>query len=158
MSGKRDYYDILGVPRDATAEQIKKAYRQLARTLHPDRNRSDPQAGEKFKEVVEAYQVLSDPEKRARYDRFGHEAPGGFDLDFADFGFGNIFDLFFGTEGSRPAARPRAQRGNDLRYDLHITLEEVAHGTQREVEVPTLTPCPTCEGTGSADGLSLIHI
>jgi len=150
MSSKRDYYQVLGVDRGASQEEIKKAYRALARTLHPDRNRDDPEASEKFKEVVEAYQVLSDPEKRARYDRWGHEAPGGFDIDFSDFGFGDIFDIFFGTGTARRAGRPRPQRGADLRYDLHLSLEEVAHGTQREIEVPRLVPCQACAGTGSA--------
>ncbi len=151
MSGKRDYYEVLGVPRDASPEGIKKAYRRLARTLHPDQNRDDPQANEKFKDVVEAYQVLSDPEKRARYDHFGHEAPGGFDINFADLGLGDFFDMVFGTGFGRASPRPRATRGSDLRFDLQITLEEVYRGSQREIEVPRLVPCSACQGTGSAD-------
>ena len=152
MAGKRDYYEVLGVARNAGPNDIKRAYRSLARQYHPDANRTDPEAEEKFKELAEAYQVLSDPDKRARYDTYGHDAPGGFGVDFSGFGFPDLFSLFFGGHFGQPSdAGRRAQRGSDLRYDLQVTLEEVATGVQRELEVPRLAACEACDGTGSAD-------
>jgi molecular chaperone DnaJ len=167
---KRDYYEVLGVSRDATQDEIKRAYRRLAKRYHPDLNK-DGGSAEKFKEVAEAYEVLSDPEKRAQYDRFGHVGPEqGFDFDFHDFrrareafdefGFGRsafdeIFDLFFG-EGLRTrrarAKRSRAQRGEDLEYRLKVSLEDVAFGTKLRITVPRYVACEHCGGTGVEPG------
>ncbi|HAG06760.1 MAG: Chaperone protein DnaJ [Clostridia bacterium 62_21] len=155
---KRDYYEVLGVSRDASQEEIKKAYRKLARQYHPDVNKDDPQAAEKFKEIAEAYAVLSDPEKRAQYDRYGHAGPEGqgfgFDFsnfDFRNFGFGDIFgdliDAFFG--GGR---REGPERGHDLRYELELTFREAAFGVEREIRVPRTEVCDACGGTGAAPG------
>ena len=159
MADKRDYYEILGVSRSASAEEVKRAYRRLARKHHPDVNPGDNRAEARLKEINEAYEVLSDPEKRGLYDRFGHSAvsgaPGtadyGFSVDFG--GFGDIFDLFFGT-GGRQTARQRAaaQRGSDLRYDIELTLEEAATGAQRTIRLSRLKTCDLCEGSGSAPG------
>lgn len=160
---RRDYYEILNVPRDAGKDDIKNAYRKLALQYHPDRNKS-PEAEETFKEISEAYAVLSDDEKRAQYDQFGH---AGIDsryswddlfrgVDFGEifrdigFGFGgfdSIFDRFFGTGGRR-----RVARGADLRYDTSISLEETYSGVRREIEVPRTEICPTCGGTGAKPG------
>ena len=151
---KRDYYEVLGVEKGATADEIKKAYRQLARKLHPDVNKDDPQAEEKFKETKEAYDVLSDPDKRAQYDRFGHAAAngqgfGGFgDADFSG-GFSDIFDMFFGGGGGGRSAN-RARRGSDLRYDLSITLKEAMSGKEVELKIPKQETCIHCGGTGAA--------
>jgi molecular chaperone DnaJ len=156
----RDYYEVLGVPRDATVDRIKKAYRGLAVKYHPDRNPGDAEAEERFKEASQAYAVLSDPEKRAQYDRFGHRAVdsqgfGGFDPsafgDFADilgdlFGFGDIFG------GRRGRGRNARQRGRDLQYTLKISLEEAAEGVERSIRVPRLEGCETCSGSGSKPG------
>jgi len=164
MSSKRDYYEVLNVPRDASEEDIKKAYRKLALQFHPDRNKS-PEAEEKFKELSEAYAVLSDDEKRMQYDRFGHEGIAGrytwddifrgadFETIFRDTGFGfggftTIFDAFFG--GARSGYRSR--RGADLRHDLEITLEEVAFGLDKEVEIAGFKVCETCRGSGIKAG------
>ncbi|MCD6505525.1 molecular chaperone DnaJ [Candidatus Poribacteria bacterium] len=157
---KRDYYEILGVSRDASQEEIKRAYRRLAMKYHPDKNPGDKEAEERFKEVNEAYEVLSDPEKRARYDQFGHagfRGPTGTGGDFSfDFGFGAFEDIisdifgdfsdFFG--GSRRRAGPR--RGDDIRYDLEVTLEEILAGKTVPIEVIRTETCPRCHGTGSA--------
>jgi molecular chaperone DnaJ len=157
---KRDYYEVLGVSRDASAEEIKKAYRKLARQYHPDANREDPDAEEKFKEVAEAYDVLSDSQKRARYDQFGHMdgqgqwGNGGFG-GFEGFGggFGDIFDMFFGGGmGGGREQRRGPQRGADLRYDLEIAFEEAAFGLETEIKVPRMENCPACEGTGAREG------
>ncbi len=159
MPGKRDYYEILGVRRSASSEEIKKAYRKLALKYHPDRNPGDKEAEEKFKEASEAYQVLSDPERRAQYDRFGHAAfeqggagCGGFDFSASTFEdlFGEIFGEFFGTSGKR--SRSRARRGEDLRYDLEISFEEAAFGTEKTIQVPRLASCDACRGRGTKDG------
>lgn len=161
--GKRDYYEVLGVPRTASEADIKKAFRQLARKYHPDANPNDPTAEEKFKEINEAYEVLSDPEKRSRYDQFGHAAgpagPGGgfTGTDFGGFngfgGFEDIFDAFFG--GTRAQARPRGpERGADLRYDLDITFEEAAFGTEKEIEFHRIENCSKCDGSGARPGTS----
>src|SRR5271169_5733346 len=159
-NNKRDYYEVLGVSRTASEDEIKKSYRRLAIQFHPDRNPGDRQAEDKFKEVNEAYQVLSDAEKRAQYDRFGHAAfqgPqagggfGGFDFSqgFEDV-FSDIFGDFFGT--GRGRARSRTRRGDDLRYDLEIEFEEAARGTEKTVKIARLAPCEACKGTRSRDG------
>ncbi len=164
LAEKRDYYQVLGVPRGASQEEIKQAYRRLARQLHPDANPGDPTAEEKFKAVSEAYQVLSDPEKRARYDQFGHAAfdpraggpagPGagpfgGFD-PFQ--GLDDIFDAFFGGTGRRAAGRPRAQAGADLQVEVSVSLEEAARGADRVIELPRVETCPDCRGSGARPG------
>ena len=153
---KRDYYEILGVAKDASQDDIKKAYRQLARKLHPDVNHDDPQAEDKFKEAKEAYDVLSNQDKRAQYDRFGHAGAngqgfGGFDGAEFGGGFSDIFDMFFGGgggAGARGGNRPR--RGTDLRYDLSITLKEAMTGKEVELKLPKQETCQTCDGTGAA--------
>lgn len=153
---KRDYYEILGVDRNADADTLKKAYRRLARQLHPDVNPGDPEAESRFKELGEAYQALNDPQKRAVYDQFGHDGlngggfGGGGGFGFEDFGFGDIFDAFFGR--STRARRPGPRRGADLRYQLDITFEQAAKGFDKDIEIPTLLACDTCEGTGSTSG------
>lgn len=153
-SGKRDYYEVLGVSREASKEDIRSAFRRLARQYHPDVNK-EPGAAEKFKEINEAYQVLSDDEKRARYDRFGHAGLGQSDFSgFESFGFGGldeIFEDFFGF-GTRGAARQGPSRGADLRYDLEISFEEAAFGCQREIEISRLETCPNCRGSGAEPG------
>ncbi len=154
MVVKRDYYDVLGVSRDASTEDVKKAFRKLAFQYHPDRNRDDG-ASEKFKEVNEAYEVLSDENKRAAYDRFGHEGdPNIFGRGFEGFdfgGFGDIFDAFFGGAGGGAAARaPR--RGEDLRANLKITFEEAALGCEKEVEITRTEVCDICHGTRAEPG------
>jgi len=163
MAAKRDYYEVLGVGRDASAEEIKKAYRRLAIRYHPDKNPGDKDAEERFKEVSEAYEVLSDREKRERYDRFGHAGlrggPGGFagfgvDLEEAlrtfmgAFGGGSIFDDFFGFTERRAGA----EQGVDLRYDIEITLEDAAAGVAREISFRGLDFCPDCKGSGARGG------
>jgi len=151
---KRDYYEILEVPRNATEEEIRKAYRKMAFKYHPDRN-PEPGAAERFKEAKEAYEVLIDPEKRAAYDRYGHAGldgsfvPGGFQ-GFGDFPFEDIFETFFGT-GTR-TRRQRVQRGADLRHDLTISFEEAVFGCKKEVSFPRHETCSTCGGTGVKPG------
>jgi len=163
---KRDYYEVLGVPRDADAETIKKAYRKLALQYHPDRNPGDKTAEEKFKELAEAYEVLSDPQKRAAYDEYGHaafdpraraaRATGGFAGGFHDpfeifrevFGGGSLFEEFFGV---RPDPT-QPQRGDDLRYDLEISFEEAVRGCEKEITVNKLDRCETCGGSGVEAG------
>ncbi|MBX3023448.1 molecular chaperone DnaJ [bacterium] len=154
---KRDYYEVLGIERTASAEEIKKAYRKVALKHHPDRNPDDKKAEERFKEASEAYQILSDPERRAQYDRFGHAAFeqgagfGGFDFSAAGFEdiFGEVFGDFFG--GGR-RGRSRARRGDDLRYDLEITFEEAVFGAEKTLRIPRLATCEDCGGSGSRDG------
>src|SRR5712692_7967224 len=154
---KRDYYDVLGVPRNAGLEDIKKAYRKMALKFHPDKNPGDAHAEEKFKEAAEAYGVLSDDEKRARYDRYGHGGMGGmggFDPNqFADFGdiLGDLFGFgdFFGASrkrGTRPA------RGNDLRYDLELGFMDAVFGKEVSLDVPRTVTCATCSGSGAKPG------
>ncbi|MDP3947650.1 MAG: molecular chaperone DnaJ [bacterium] len=149
MPAKRDYYEVLGIDRNATDEKIKGAFRKLAFKHHPDHNHEDG-AEEKFKEVNEAYQVLSDPEKRATYDRFGHGGSEGlFGQGFEGFdfgGFGDIFDAFFG--GATTATRQAPQRGADLHYRITITFEEAALGAEKEIEISRTEYCPLCQGNG----------
>ncbi|NLY91286.1 MAG: molecular chaperone DnaJ [Firmicutes bacterium] len=157
---KRDYYEVLGVSKGASEEEIKKAYRRLARQYHPDVNKEDPNAEEKFKEINEAYEVLSDPQKRAAYDRFGHAGTdpnfgggtGGFgDFSFGGFdGFGDIFDMFFGSGGRRRRTGP--ERGADLRYDLRIEFEDAAFGKETTIKVPRTEVCSTCHGNRAKPG------
>ncbi len=154
---KRDYYEVLGVARDASQEEIKKAYRKLARQYHPDANPGDKNAEEKFKEIAEAYEVLSDPEKRASYDRFGHagvngQGFGGFGEGFGDFGgLGDIFDMFF---GGAARARRGPQKGADIRVDVEISFKEAAFGVEKDIRVPRVEECESCRGTGAAPGTS----
>jgi len=154
---KRDYYEVLGLNKGASEEDIKKAYRKLAKKYHPDLNQGDKQAEETFKEINEAYQVLSNPETRAQYDQFGHDGPtgqgfGGFDFGGFD-GFGDIFDMFFGGTGFGGSRSRRTRRGpvrgSDIRYNLEITFEEAAFGTKKEIEVVRLENCPQCKGSGA---------
>jgi len=164
MSRKRDYYEILGVERGINEEDLKRAYRKLAVKFHPDKNPDDHSAEEKFKEIGEAYEVLSDPSKRAAYDRYGHAAfqggmggAGGFHDPFEVFrevfgggGGGGIFDQFFGSGGGMDSSG--RQRGSDLRYDLQITLEEAARGCEKEIEIRKLDSCEPCGGSGAQKG------
>jgi len=151
---KQDYYELLGISRSASADDIKKAYRKLARQCHPDANPDDPNAEARFKEISEAYMVLSDPEKRSNYDRFGHAGAdgqgfGGFE-GFGDFGgLGDIFEMFFGGGGRR---RSGPEKGSDIRADLELTLKEAAFGIERELKVPRTEACSTCDGSGAAAG------
>lgn len=151
---KRDYYEVLGVDRNATPEEIKKAYRKLARQYHPDVNKSED-ATEKFKEVQEAYETLSDSQKRAQYDRFGHVDPnqgfGGGAGGFEDFGgFGDIFDMFFGGAGRRNPNAP--QRGADLQYTMTIEFKEAVFGKETDIEIPRTDQCDNCSGSGAKPG------
>ncbi len=153
MAIKQDYYQILGVARSATDEEIKKAFRKLAFKYHPDHNHGDG-ATESFKEINEAYEVLSDPDKRAAYDRFGQGGAGGlFGRGFESFdfgGFGDIFDAFFG--GVTTATRQAPQRGADLHYKLTVTFEEAAFGYEREINISRTENCSLCHGAGSKPG------
>lgn len=151
MAEKRDYYDVLGVGKNAGGEDIKSAYRRLAKQYHPDVNKAS-NAEEKFKEVNEAYAVLSDEEKRRAYDRFGHAGLQGSDIDFSGMGFGDIFGEFFGFGGRGATARRGPRRGADLRYDLTITFEEAAFGVDKTIEVARNDTCPTCRGAGAEPG------
>lgn len=157
MTGKRDYYAVLGASRPSSDAEIKRAYHRLAREYHPDLNKS-PDAEERFKEINEAYEVLGDRRKRAEYDRWGHVgAGGGFTTDFGGFGFGDIFDDLFGFGGVRTAARRAPQKGADLRYDLTLTFEEATFGTEKEIEVTKLDTCLVCRGTGADPGTEPIR-
>jgi len=158
----RDYYEILGVPRGASDAEVKKSFRQLARQLHPDVNRHDHDAEERFKEAAEAYEVLSDSERRAVYDRYGHEGlrSGGFAPNFADASsLGDIFEMFFGGEGFGSVFGDRRGgplRGDDIAIELEVTLAEVVHGTKREVELDPLVRCETCHGNGAEPGTPIV--
>jgi len=167
---KRDFYEVLGVSRGASADELKKAYRAKAKELHPDRNKDNPDAENQFKEVNEAYDVLKDADKKAAYDRFGHAAfdggmgggprgprggghPGGdFSSAFSDV-FEDLFgDFMGGRGGAGGGARQRASRGSDLRYNLRVTLEEAYQGSQKSIRVPTMAACEECHGTGAEGG------
>jgi molecular chaperone DnaJ len=154
MTTKRDYYDVLGVSRNASHEEIKKAFRKLAFQYHPDRNRDDG-AEARFKEVNEAYEVLSDEDKRAAYDRYGHSgADNLFGRGFEGFdfgGFGDIFEAFFG--GTSTTTRRGPRNGSDLRYKVSLTFEEAALGCEKEIEIKRTELCDTCHGTGSKPGV-----
>lgn len=156
MAGKRDYYEVLGVDKTADAATLKGAFRKLAMQHHPDRNPGDAAAEEKFKEASEAYDVLSTPEKRARYDRFGHAGMEGFGGGGAGFSgvdlndiFGEIFGDIFGGGRRRGGGGPQRQRGADLRYNLEVSFEEAAFGTEVTVKIPRPKSCEVCAGTGS---------
>ncbi len=168
MTSKRDYYEVLDVPKNASKQEIKKAYRKLALKYHPDRNRS-PDAEEKFKEISEAYAILSDDEKRMQYDRLGHEGISGrytwddifrgadFDSIFRDIGFGfggfdTIFNVFFGGRARR---RRGPRKGTDLRYDIEISLEEAAFGLEKNLRIPGSDVCGTCHGSGAKPGTDI---
>lgn len=163
---KRDYYEVLGVQKTASEADIKKAYRQMAMKYHPDRNPGDKEAEEKFKEAAEAYEVLSDGEKRKRYDQFGHQdmggnggfgGAGGMSMEdiFSHFGDifseGNPFESFFGGGGGGSRGR-RVNRGSNLRIKVKLTLEEIAHGVEKKIKVAKYVGCGTCKGSGSAEG------
>ncbi|MBK5937050.1 MAG: molecular chaperone DnaJ [Halorhodospira halophila] len=164
---KRDYYEVLGVNKNASDAEIKKAYRRMAQKYHPDRNPGDEESAERFKEVKEAYEVLSDAQKRAAYDQFGHAGvdpsaggggprgygggagPGG--PDFSDI-FSDVFGDIFGSGGGRGGGRSRAFRGADLRYTLELSLEDAVRGTEEQIQVPTHVECDSCKGSGSRAG------
>ncbi len=156
MASKRDYYDVLSVSQNASADEIKKAYRKLALKFHPDRNAGDKNAEDRFKEANEAYSVLSDPQKRQMYDQFGHAGPagsGGFDFGqgggFSDV-FGDIFEEFFGGQTGQRGSR--AQRGSDLRYNLSISFEEALLGKEGKIKLRRPEQCGQCQGTGAKGG------
>jgi len=172
MAEKRDYYEILGVSKNATDDELKKAYRKLALKYHPDRNPGDKEAEEKFKEAAEAYDVLSNPEKRQKYDQFGHSmgpqgfpggggfySSGGMSMEDIFAHFGDIFGGGFGGMGGFESAGGRARRnspahrkGSDLRIKVKLTLKEIAHGVAKTLKIPTLVKCSHCNGTGAKDG------
>ncbi len=158
---KRDYYEVLGLERGASAEEIKKAYRSLAKKHHPDFNKDDTRAGKKFNEIKDAYDVLSDPQKREQYDRFGHQAgfnngSGGFEgFSSGGFGFGginDIFEQFFGGMGGGRHRPPGPEQGNHLRYDLEITLENAYNGVDKAINIPRTENCPECDGSRAKTG------
>ncbi|MFQ3199625.1 MAG: molecular chaperone DnaJ [Zhongshania sp.] len=156
---KRDYYEILGVSRDTDGKEVKKAYRRIAMKNHPDRNPDDPKAEDIFKEATEAYEVLADEEKRANYDRFGHEGVnaggGGGGAGAGGFSdiFGDVFGDIFGGGGGGGGGRQRGpQRGSDLRYTLEIELEQAVHGSTAKIRIPTLVACKPCDGSGAKKG------
>lgn len=152
---KRDYYEVLGVERSAGDDELKKAYRRLAMKYHPDRNPDDDEAMERFKEAKEAYEVLSDAQKRAAYDQFGHAGLGGAGAGASGFGgsgFGDIFEDIFGDIFGGGRGRERAYRGADLQYNLDLTLEEAVFGTEVKIRVPTVVNCQTCDGSGARPG------
>ena len=152
-----DHYATLGVNREATPEEIKRAYRKLARELHPDANQSDPVSEERFKSVSHAYEVLSDPQKRQRYDMFGDERAGTGAAGFSDFGgISDLFSTFFGG-GFGGQTRTGPARGSDILAEVELTLEEAAEGAEREVEISTLAGCGDCDGTGAAPGTSPVQ-
>ncbi|SFW12042.1 molecular chaperone DnaJ [Nitrosovibrio sp. Nv17] len=152
---KRDYYEVLGLGRDSSEDEIKKAYRKLAMKYHPDRNPDSPKSEERFKEVKEAYEILCDPHRRAAYDQYGHAGVdpgmgGGGGQGFAD-AFGDIFGDIFGARGG---GRANGYRGSDLRYNLEISLEQAARGTETKIRIPTMEACGVCHGSGAKPGTS----
>jgi molecular chaperone DnaJ len=165
---KRDYYEVLGLGRDATEDDVKRAYRKLALKYHPDKNPGSKEAEQSFKEATEAYEVLKDPQKRSTYDQFGHAGLsgaggfGGFDFTSFDLGdalrafmrdfgsFGSVFDDFFGTSATR--TRRGYRKGQDLQINLKLTLEEIATGVEKKIKIKRLQKCPECNGTGAAEG------
>jgi molecular chaperone DnaJ len=157
---KRDYYEVLGVGKNASEAEIKKAFRTLARKYHPDANQEDPGASDKFKEINEAHQVLSDADKRAKYDQFGHAAEqmGGGGNPFEGMGgagaggFGDIFDMFFGGGMGGRQRQRGPERGADMQYELELSLEEAAFGVKKEIRIPRTEPCETCHGSGAKPG------
>jgi len=157
MAVKRDYYEVLGVGRQASAEELKRAFRKIAMESHPDRNPDDAAAAARFKEASEAYGVLSDPGRRRSYDMFGHaavEPGGGPSVDFSDMPFGDIFDTFFGAGFGGRGRRERSNRGDDLRYDMTITFQEAFTGIEKQVDVGRLAQCDRCSGSGAEPGTS----
>jgi molecular chaperone DnaJ len=156
----KDYYEVLGVSRDASGAEIKRAYRGLAREHHPDVAHDKSKAEHRFKEINEAYEVLSDPNKRAQYDRFGvvgNGAPGSGDFGFGAGSFGDIFDMFFGNvRGAGQARRAGPERGSDLRYDIEITLEEAFGGASKEIAFDRLAHCDVCRGSGAKPGTMIL--
>ena len=161
---KRDYYEVLGVAKDVNEADLKKAFKRLAMKFHPDRNPDDKEAEESFKEAKEAYDVLSDPQKRAMYDQYGHDAvgagmgggPGGFGggASFSDI-FGDVFgDIFGGGRAGGGGGGSRAHRGDDLQYNMELDLEEAVAGTKVDIRIPTYVPCETCDGSGAKKGTS----
>ena len=159
---KRDYYDVLGVSKSASKDEIKKSFRKLAKSYHPDVNK-DSDAPEKFKEVQEAYENLSDDQKRAHYDQFGHTDPnqgfGGGGFGGGGFGgFEDIFSQFFGGGGGRRRDPNAPRAGADLQYTMTIQFEEAAFGMEKEIEIPTEENCHTCNGSGAKPGTSKIHV
>ncbi len=173
MAEKRDYYEVLGVSKDATADEIKKAYRKKAVQYHPDRNPDDKEAEEKFKEAAEAYDVLSDADKRAKYDRFGHSmgpqgfggagggyySTGGMSMDDIFAQFGDIFGDMFGGGGFRGATggapRQHVNKGTDLRVTVKVTLKDIMNGVEKKLKIPRFVACEHCNGTGAKDGTAL---
>jgi molecular chaperone DnaJ len=158
MPTKRDYYEILGIARSATEDEVRGAFRKLAFKYHPDRN-SNPEAEAQFKEINEAYEVLSDQQRRREYDQFGHQSAAGFGAaggpgfgNFSGFGFDEIFETFFGGSGTRTAGGRRAQRGVDLHVDVALTFEEAVFGCEKTVEVPRWERCTRCSGVGAEPG------
>ena len=166
---KRDYYEILDIPRTASADEIKKAYRKMALKFHPDKNPDDPTSEGKFKEAAEAYEVLSDADKRQRYDRYGHDGvkgmhAGGHNMTmddiFSNFGdifgdaFGGAFNDAFGF-GTRGRTRRRVNRGTNLRVKVKLTLEEISTGVEKKIKVNKYVPCDQCNGTGAEKGASM---
>ena len=157
MATKKDYYEVLGVNRDASDDEIKKAYRKLAMKYHPDRNPDNPKAEESFKEAKEAYEILSDDQKRGAYDQYGHAGVdpsmggGAGGQGFGNFSdaFGDIFGDIFGGGGGR---RSNVYRGADLRYNMEITLENAARGTETKIRIPVMAECETCHGDGARPG------
>ena len=153
MAVKRDYYEVLGLGRDASEDDIKKAFRKLAMQCHPDRNK-EPGAEAKFKEISEAYEVLSSPEKRSRYNRYGHvSGEGGTERGYGDFGFGglgDIFETFFGSAASGSARAPR--QGSDISIEITLNFVDAAFGADREIEIKRIENCSFCHGLGSKQG------
>lgn len=155
MAVKRDYYEVLGCSRQASADDLKRAFRKIAMESHPDRNPDDPVAAARFKEASEAYAVLSDAGRRRSYDMFGHAAVdmgGGPAVDFSDMPFADIFDTFFGGGIGSRGRRQRSDRGDDLRYDMTIAFEEAFTGIEKQIDVPRLATCDRCSGSGAEPG------